>query len=76
MPLGNWFSAITPDTHVKGYKDYLQLHFSWIFCLAIQYNKAIYTASSVACFWAGAVTFLFTSRAKTVFFYQFGMFLF
>ena len=28
-------------------------------------NKAVYTASSVACFWAGAVTLLIASSAET-----------
>ena len=30
-------------------------------------NKAVYMASSVACFWAGAVTLLIASSAETVF---------
>ena len=35
-------------------------------------NKAVYTAASVACFWAGAVTLLTTSKAETALSYQFG----
>ena len=35
-------------------------------------NKAVYTAASVACFWAGAVTLLTTSKAETALLYQFG----
>ena len=29
------------------------------------WNKAVYTAASVACFWAGAVTLLTTSKSET-----------
>jgi len=39
-------------------------------------NKAVYTASSVACFWAGAITLLIVSSAETVLFDQFGLFLY
>ena len=38
-------------------------------------NKAVYTAASVACFWAGAATLLIATSAKTAFSYQFGLFL-
>ena len=35
-------------------------------------NKAVYTAASVACFWAGAVTLLTTYEAETALSYRFG----
>ena len=37
-------------------------------------NKAVYTAASVACFWAGAATLLIATSAKTAFSYQFTLF--
>ena len=36
-------------------------------------NKAVYTVSSVACFWAEAATLLYATSAKTAFLYQFAL---
>ena len=35
-------------------------------------NKAVYTAASVACFWAGAVTLLTATKAEIALSYRFG----